>query len=129
LVEFALRLPPAQKLRGRETKYLLRQAMRPLLPERTLRRPKLGLNPPLAGWLRGELAPLVEHYLSPAAVLRRGWFRPAAITRLRETFAAGRRDYSLHLWSLLVLEEWARQYLDRAPEVAEAGVHSAEALA
>jgi hypothetical protein len=30
---------------------------------------------------------------------------------------------------LLVLEEWARQYLDRAPEVAEAGVHSAEALA
>ena len=114
LVEFALRIPPAQKLRGRQTKYLLRRAMRPLLPKQTLVRSKLGLNPPLGRWLRRELAPLVESYLSPAAVRRRGWFRPEAVARLRRDFDAGGRDFSLHLWGLLVLEEWARQYLDGA---------------
>jgi asparagine synthase (glutamine-hydrolysing) len=112
LVEFALRLPVAQKLCGRRTKYLLRQAMRPLLPGETLRRSKLGLNPPLGRWLRRELAPLVESHLSPSAVRRRGWFRPEGVAQLRREFDHGARDFSLHLWGLLVLEEWARQYLD-----------------
>ena len=128
LVEFALRLPAGQKLRGRETKRLLRAAMRPLLPPKTLHRSKLGLNPPLGRWLRGELAPLIDRYLSPDSVRQRGWFRPEAVARLREEFTSGRRDYSLHLWSLLVLEEWARQYLDaRCP--AEPAPRRAEAVA
>jgi asparagine synthase (glutamine-hydrolysing) len=112
LVEFALRLPAEQKLRGRRTKYLLRQAMRAMLPRQTLERSKLGLNPPLGRWLRRELVPLVESHLSPAAVRRRGWFRPEAVAQLRREFDHGGRDLSLHLWGLLVLEEWARQYLD-----------------
>ncbi len=128
LVEFALALPAGQKLRGRETKRLLRAAMRPLLPKKTLRRSKLGLNPPLGRWLRGELAPLVDRYLSPAAVRQRGWFRPEVVARLRAEFASGRRDFSLHLWGLLVLEEWARQYLD-AGRPAEPAPRRAEAVA
>jgi asparagine synthase (glutamine-hydrolysing) len=128
LVEFALRLPSDQKLRGRETKRLLRRAMSPLLPQETVKRSKLGLNPPLGRWLRGELAPLVDRYLSPRAVGRRGWFRPEAVARIREEFAHGRRDYSLHLWALLVLEEWAQQYVDGAAREAPA-VRRAEAVA
>ena len=128
LVEFALRLPASQKLRGRETKYLLRCALRPLLPRETVERPKLGLNPPLGRWLRGELAPLVDRYLSPGAVRQRGWFRPEAVARFREEFQSGRRDFSLHLWGLLVLEEWARQYLDGAAQEAPAA-RQAEAVA
>jgi len=128
LVEFALRLPANQKLRGRETKHLLRRAMRTLLPKRTLERSKLGLNPPLGRWLRGELAPLVDRYLSPGAVRQRGWFRPEAVSRIRDEFEKGRRDYSLHLWGLLVLEEWARQYQDGAGYAAPAPLR-AEAVA
>ena len=128
LVEFALRLPARQKLHGSETKRLLRSAMQPLLPEKTLHRSKLGLNPPLGRWLRNELAPLVDRYLSPSAVRERGWFRPEAVAKLREEFSSGRRDYSLHLWSLLVLEEWARQYLDAA-RPAEDAPQRAEAVA
>jgi asparagine synthase (glutamine-hydrolysing) len=111
LVEFSMRLPAELKLRGRQTKYLLREAVRPLLPAEILERPKLGLNPPLGMWMRRELAPLMERTLSAEAVRRRGWFRPEAVAQLREDFRSGRRDYSLHLWALLVLEEWARQYI------------------
>ena len=58
LVEFSMRLPAELKLRGRQTKYLLREAVRSLLPAEILERPKLGLNPPLGMWMRRELAPL-----------------------------------------------------------------------
>ncbi len=110
LVEFSMRVPAELKLRGRHTKFLLREAVRPLLPAEILERPKLGLNPPLGMWMQREMAPLMERYFSGEAVRRRGWFRPEAVARLREEFRSGRRDYSLHLWALVVLEEWARQY-------------------
>lgn len=113
LVEFAMRLPAHLKLRGREAKYLLRRAVGSLLPPEILTRAKLGLNPPLGLWLRGELAPLLEAYLSPQAVAQRAWFEPRAVSQLLHDFRAGRRDYSLHLWSLLVLEQWCRRHLDR----------------
>jgi asparagine synthase (glutamine-hydrolysing) len=122
LVEFALRLPVEQKLHGRTGQYVLREAMRPLLPAEILKRPKLGLNPPLGIWLRRELAPLMDHYLSRESVERRGWFQPAAVERLVRAFQTGRRDYSLHLWALLVLEEWCRQYLDGQPAHGAAGM-------
>jgi asparagine synthase (glutamine-hydrolysing) len=112
VVEFALHLPPSEKLRGRNGKHILREAMRPLLPAEILDRPKLGLNPPLGLWLQRDLAPLVERYLSRDSVARRGWFAPAAVDRLVREFHSGRRDFSLHIWALLVLEEWCRQYLD-----------------
>jgi asparagine synthase (glutamine-hydrolysing) len=112
VVEFAMRLPAKQKLGGRQGKLILREAMRPMLPREILERPKLGLNPPMSLWLQNELQPLVERYLSPEAVRRRGWFRPETVAGLVTEFRSGRRDYSLHLWALLVLEEWCRQFLD-----------------
>jgi asparagine synthase (glutamine-hydrolysing) len=114
LVEFSLRLPSSLKLRGWRSKFLLREAARPLLPESTLRRGKLGLNPPLGIWLQRKLAPLMDRNLSAVAVRRRGWFRAEEVARLVGEFRSGRRDYSLHLWALLVLEEWCRQYLDKS---------------
>ncbi len=115
LVEFALRLPAQFKLRGSESKHILRRAVRGLLPAEILERPKLGLNPPLGIWLQNDLAPRVEEMLGEAAVRRRGWFHPAAVRRIVESYRSGRRDYSLQIWALLVLEEWCRQHLDRAP--------------
>jgi asparagine synthase (glutamine-hydrolysing) len=112
LVELAMRTPAALKLEGGPSKLVLRRAMRDVLPREVLARPKLGLNPPLGIWLRGELAPLLERYLSPEAVRRAGWFQPQAVARLVNDFRAGRRDFSLHLWALLVLEQWRVQVLE-----------------
>jgi len=112
LVELALRLPAQYKLRGRRSKHILREAMRPVLPRAVLERSKLGLNPPLGIWLKGELATLLDARLSPAEVRRAGWFRPDAVARCVEDFRSGRRDNSLHLWALLVLDQWRRQILE-----------------
>jgi asparagine synthase (glutamine-hydrolysing) len=112
LVEFATRLFPALRLRGMQDKYLLKKAVGDLLPEAVLKRKKLGFNPPMALWLKEDLHDLVRDCLSEEVVRRRGYFRPEAVRSLLYLHQSGRRDLSLHIWALLVLEVWHRMYLD-----------------
>lgn len=112
LVESMMQAPSALKLRGRETKYLLRQSMRGKLPCEILRRPKTGFNPPMGVWLLRELKPLVDDYLAPGALRKHGHFNPETVQQMIQMHAARKRDYTWHLWALLVFEEWHRQYLD-----------------
>ncbi|HYY72449.1 MAG TPA: asparagine synthase (glutamine-hydrolyzing), partial [Candidatus Bathyarchaeia archaeon] len=115
LLEFLSRIPWRYKLRGNQTKFLLREAARDLLPKRILRRGKLGLNPPMGMWLRGKLRPLLHEYLAPERVQERGYFRSEVVQELIRDHLNRRRDYSLQLWGLISFEEWHRQYLDSIP--------------
>ena len=110
LVEYALALPGAAKLRRGRTKAILRDAAAPHLPARPLAKRKIGFNPPMGLWLNRELSPLVDSHLSREQVEARGLFRPEAVERLVASLRSGRRDVSLHVWSLIVLEQWQREY-------------------
>jgi asparagine synthase (glutamine-hydrolysing) len=112
LVEYVATMPAHLKLRGSTTKWALRQALGPDLPPPVLRRSKRGLNPPLGAWLAGGARPLVEELLSPEAIRSRGLFRPEAVARLLDEQQRGRRDRSLHIWALLVLELWFQRRVD-----------------
>jgi asparagine synthase (glutamine-hydrolysing) len=115
LIEFLARVPWRDKLRGSETKFLLRRAAADWVPRQVLKRSKLGLNPPMGLWLRGRLKPLLDEYLSPGRLRRRGYFRPETVGEIIRDHLSGRRDYSLHLWALVSFEAWHRQYLDSKP--------------
>jgi asparagine synthase (glutamine-hydrolysing) len=110
LVEHVAALPGSAKLRRGRSKAILRDAAGSHLPARPLAKRKVGFNPPLGVWLNGELAPLVASHLSREAVEARGLFRPEAVARLVDSLRSGRRDVSLHVWSLIVLEQWQREY-------------------
>lgn len=112
LAEVAAAIPLAWHLQGGVTKGLLREAMAPFLPRDVVGRPKLGLNLPIALWFRGQLQPWLEDLLSPARIEARGLFRPEPILRLLAEHQAAKRDHSLILWSLAVLELWQQAYLD-----------------
>jgi asparagine synthase (glutamine-hydrolysing) len=112
LVEYVGTLPAEVKLRGGQSKWCLRRAMEPDLPPPVLGRPKLGLNPPLGSWLQGGARPLVRELLDPAVVRQRGLLQPEAVKRMLDAQERGRRDFSLHIWALLVLELWFRQRVD-----------------
>src|SRR5437867_5689115 len=83
LLEFAAALPPSLKLRGWQTKAILRDTVRRYLPRTTLRKRKQGFSVPLREWLRGSLYEMVCDYLSPAnGHLPPGLFNHATISRL-----------------------------------------------
>lgn len=112
LVELSLRTPFNQKFRYGETKWNLKQAMKSVLPPEILNKRKLGFNPPVSSWLKGELRNLPARLLSPDRVRSRGLFRPEAIREMLELQASGRRDFSLKIWALMMLEIWFRIYVD-----------------
>ncbi len=110
LIRLLMRVPARHRVNMLASKRILRKIMRGKLPALVLRRSKLGFNPPVGTWLKG--AKLVDEYLHPDIVERRGVVRPAAVARLRQEHDHGVRDHALRLWSLIVLEEWSRRYVD-----------------
>ena len=86
-------------------KTLLRAAAKKLLPAELVDRPKRGFNPPMGVWLRNGLRERMEERLQPGPVEALGLaWEPVA--RLKQEFLSGKRDHSLKLWSLLVLDRW-----------------------
>ncbi len=112
VMEFAAALPLDQKLRGRRTKVILRDALAGRVPDAIIARPKQGFGTPIDLWLRRELKPLADVLLSPKLLAERGYFDPDYVQWLRAEQEAGRQDFSQHLWALVVLELWHRMYID-----------------
>jgi asparagine synthase (glutamine-hydrolysing) len=111
LVEMVFALPGTEKLHRGTSKAALRRAVAGKVPSRALKKRKLGFNPPLGLWLRRDLSSLVDSYLDPEVVASRGLLRPEAVQALVSELRRGRRDVSLHVWALIVLEQWHREYL------------------
>ena len=106
VAELALALPTGKKLRGLETKRVLRAALAPLLPAAIVRGPKQGFVSPAAAWLRGPLLPLAREALSPATLARQGFLAPAPVQALLARHCAREEDLSRPLWALLAFGLW-----------------------
>jgi asparagine synthase (glutamine-hydrolysing) len=115
LMEFAASLPVEHKLRGSDGKRLLKSALRRILPEEVLTRPKMGFGVPLARWFREELRDLPADVLLDRRSLDRGYFRREEIECLIEEHRASAADHSLRLWVLLQLETWHREVVEAPP--------------
>ena len=114
LMEFAARLPASYKLRGKEPKWLLREAVRDWLPPGHLERPKQGFAVPIGEWLRTDLADLPEQVLLDPVAVGRGVFDPAAVRRTIDEHRGG-ADRTDQLWAMLNLEMWFLTCVDSAP--------------
>jgi asparagine synthase (glutamine-hydrolysing) len=112
VIEFAASLPESLKLRGRTTKYLLKQVLKKLLPEENLKRSKMGFGVPIGHWFRSSLQPFLRETLLSERSLRRGLLRPDTVRRMVEEHTAGHRDRAHQLWTLLMLELWFQRFID-----------------
>lgn len=112
-VTYATSLPLEMKLRGFRPKFLLRRALRGILPDNILNRPKKGFGIPVANWFRGPLKEQMLSTLSPERVVRKGFFEPSAVARLIQEHLEGRRDNRKHLWTLFAFELWHDGYLSQ----------------
>jgi asparagine synthase (glutamine-hydrolysing) len=115
LVEFAASLPRSLKLRRLTQKYLLKRVMAGTLPDRVLRRRKMGFGVPIDHWFRHELREMAYDVLLDARARARGYFQPEAVRRYLDEHAQGRASHHARLWSLLFLELWHRTYIDSPP--------------
>ncbi len=110
IVEFAASLPESFKINGSGLKYILKETLRGKLPEPILNRRKEGFDIPAHDWFRTALKPLITDTLTPQAVGDCGLFRPSAISKLMDDHFARRANYGYHLWGLLTLFLWMKQW-------------------
>jgi asparagine synthase (glutamine-hydrolysing) len=112
LIEFAARLPENLRVRGTTGKWLMKEVMRPSLPEDVLFRPKMGFVTPIAAWFRGDLAGAARGLAGSGALARTGWFDSSRIAALVDAHLSGRADTSRSLWQLLMLDRSLARLLD-----------------
>jgi asparagine synthase (glutamine-hydrolysing) len=117
LMQFAAALPERLKVTRTKQKVALRSAMRGIVPDAILDAPKRGFQPPVAEWFRGELREYGREVLLDPVTLNRGYFRSEAVAGLLDEHARGVADHSQGIWTLLVLELWHREFVDRPAPV------------
>jgi len=110
LVEFAARVPAKYKLRDGESKWLLKRAFEPEIPESIRGRPKQGFGVPVTEWFRRDLRGFARGKLERLGA--RGPFDRGALQGLLDEHAAERADHGYRLWDLTWLELWYEQYID-----------------
>ena len=108
VVEYALSLPWQSLLSLTRTKVLLKRALRGVVPEAILQRPKKGFGIPVAAWIRGPLRPAMEEAMSDLA--KSGLFEPKALHALLQTHLSGRADLRKPLWTLLMFQLWQKSF-------------------
>ncbi len=114
VVEYAATIPGALKIRGAQTKYILKKAMAPLLPPEIINRGKEGFSIPIKNWLREELRPMMLDILSPARMRRDGFFNADYVQNLVNEHLQGVENHSHRLWALMVFSIWRDRYLASA---------------
>jgi len=109
-VEYAARIHPAYKLKGFTTKYVLKRAVRDLLPKRIVERRKAGFMIPVATWIERDLREMVEELCAPRALEEVGLFNPGYVRRLLDEHFTHTRDHRKLIWPLLCFMIWRRHY-------------------
>ncbi|MBK8313132.1 MAG: asparagine synthase (glutamine-hydrolyzing) [Acidobacteria bacterium] len=114
LVEFINHLPVEMKLRGWTTKYILRRAMKDVLPAEILTRKKMGFPVPFGSWIRGQFRGVIDEYVLSERALERGIFNREYVSDLVARHAAG-ENHAERLWMLVNFEIWQRHFFDGEP--------------
>lgn len=112
LIEFAAKLPSDLKIKGLTKKYILRKAVKGLVPEENIRRRKMGFGMPVGQWFRGELKVFLCDTVLSGPSLKRGYFKPRMLKKIVEDHVSGEKDYSFQLWAILMLELWHKKFMD-----------------
>ena len=116
LVDFMHGLPSSFKLgRKHQTKRLLKKAASGKLPASILTRSKKGFGIPVARWLRGPSAPLVNELLGRERLERQGLFKPGSVARKIAEHQSGQQDHRKPLWTLLIFQLWYDHWLPSVP--------------
>ncbi len=112
-IEYVASIPSKLKVHNLKTKYIFKEAMRPILPSAIIDRRKHGFAVPIGEWFKKELKTYATEVFQDRKTAQRGYFDIEYIQSLLDEHQNGIQDYSPQLWTLLIFELWCREYLDK----------------
>jgi len=106
IVEFALSLPLKYKLRGKDSKWLVKKVLSKYIPPKLFQRPKKGFVAPIDKWFRAELKEMVQDELSSSRIKQFGYLKPEAVKQSLDAHMSNKADTQQILWAILSLLRW-----------------------
>lgn len=114
MLELSAQIPFNLKIKGLDNKkYILKEALRGIIPDEVMFRPKMGFGVPIDDWFRGELKEYSRGKLLGGRLVRDGLFRKEYIEHILDEHCATQINYSPHIWALLTLELWFEEYFGK----------------
>ncbi len=111
LVNFSTSIPPALKLKGKTTKYLLKKVAEKYLPHEVIYRPKAGFGAPVREWITNDLQLKIDTDLNKESLQQYGIFDYNKIIKLINENKQGKIDASYSIWCLLAIQSWLKQFV------------------
>ncbi len=104
--EFAWRLPLDYKVRGSESKWILRNLLYKFVDKELLNRPKMGFGVPIGDWLRGPLKDWAEELLDADRIDSEGFLNSSEVRKKWDEHLSGHRNWQYYLWNILMFQAW-----------------------
>lgn len=117
LLEFSTKIPPELKLKGGETKYILKKVAERYLDKEIIYRPKTGFGAPIRKWIINDMNDMINERLSIDNIQKRGIFNAEKVWELIEMNKKGKIDASYSIWTLLAIESWMEQFSDETNRI------------
>ncbi|MFZ5950608.1 MAG: asparagine synthase (glutamine-hydrolyzing) [Candidatus Rifleibacteriota bacterium] len=106
VVNFSRKLPPEFKIKGRNKKFILKEAFKELLPEKVFSFPKKGFGLPVDRWFRKELRDELYSLIEPEFVKQQGLFEHRILEKLFKEHESCKEDHRFKLWAIYVFQKW-----------------------
>ena len=111
LVELAFRIPGELKVKDGVSKYILKEALRDILPPDIIHRRKVGFHVPVTRWFEEVLSPFADETLFDPRLLALEIWDPAAVRQLLERQRRGEGNYGMRIWTLVNFALWYRHWM------------------
>ncbi len=112
LMEYVAKLPAEYKMKRLTKKYLLKKAIKDLVPPQNIHRKKMGFALPVGEWFRNELKGFLSETILSERSLKRGYFKKESIKEMVSKHIQKKADYTFQLWAFLMLELWHQRFID-----------------
>lgn len=110
-LELTAQIPFGLKIKGLDNKkYILKEALRGIIPDEVMFRPKMGFGIPIADWFRNELKDYTREKLLNGRLIKDNLFRKEYIEHILDRHCNTGINFSPHIWALLTLELWFEEY-------------------
>ena len=110
IADLVTSMPPRMKFKGAEMKYILKKAIKDILPASIYhRKEKMGFPVPLHIWAKNSAGKFFRDVLLSKSCRERGMFNTAKIEKLIDN----ENSFGRRLWGLVCLELWFRTFIDK----------------
>jgi asparagine synthase (glutamine-hydrolysing) len=114
LIDFSYKLPSDYLIKNNETKFILKDTFKDLLPKGLFNKPKKGFGVPVGDWLRNDFKDELISLTNREYLIDQNIFNENYIKQLVDEHLKSYRDHTFKLWTIFCFQKWYKNIYENA---------------